>query len=161
MGYPALRNCWAFYRDDDEGRQDNCFVCGHNWKEHMHITYRTFEETLVVEDHDIARELKLNRTEAESKAIAIAFKRRLIAGYESEGHQIQEAIGQFSFFLSKNSITTSNDATTAYLDHLIKEGQIKVQRHAQTCKRQITWLKTRELKTISSSLMNYPRASKS
>ncbi|PMD45744.1 hypothetical protein L207DRAFT_630143 [Hyaloscypha variabilis F] len=127
IGHPALRNCWAFYRDESKGRQDNCFVCSHNWKEHMHIRYKTLERTVLVEDPDVAEELKLNRTEEESKATAIAFKRKLIAAYESERNQIQEATGKFSLFLSENSITTYNDATTAYLDHLIKEEEIKVQ----------------------------------
>ncbi|OCK85677.1 hypothetical protein K432DRAFT_439107 [Lepidopterella palustris CBS 459.81] len=127
LGHPALRNCWAFYRDTDKGRQDNCFICGHNWKEHMHIMYRTLERTVAVEDPDVAKELKLNRTEEESKTAAIAFKTKLIAAFESERNQIQRATGKFSLFLSKNSITTYNDATTAYLDHLIKEEQINVQ----------------------------------
>jgi hypothetical protein len=127
IGHPALKNCWAFFREEPEGRRDSCFVCGHNWKEHMHIMYRTLDKIVVVEDPDVASQLEQNTTLEARAAAAVLFKRRLIDGYTRERNFIQQATAKFSLFLIKNSITTVNDATTQYLDHLIKEEEVKVQ----------------------------------
>jgi hypothetical protein len=50
-----------------------------------------------------------------------------IGEYKQELESIRNAAAKFGVFLKKFSITPYNDATIAYLDHLIKEEQAKVQ----------------------------------
>lgn len=65
--------------------------------------------------------------EAQAKAAALQALDKQIAEFNEEHRMIQEAAAKFTVYMQKNSITVYNDATLAYLRHLIKDEDNKVQ----------------------------------
>ncbi|KAK5740821.1 hypothetical protein LTR17_004411 [Elasticomyces elasticus] len=121
VAHPGLIKCSAF-----QGK-DTCLRCGHHWQQHLHILYNLCEETVVVIDVGIERQLANHADDATLKQMALALKEVLVREYEDEREIIRATAAEFCVFLKKNSLAPYNDALIAYLDHLIKEEQAKVQ----------------------------------
>ena len=121
MAHPALIGCTAF------GGSDACNHCSHHWSEHMHVLYELDEEFITVEDPEVEKQVRANADDVTLRETAINSLKFQIQEYREEQALIRKAAVQFGWFLRKNSITPYNDALLAYLDHLIKEEEAKVQ----------------------------------
>ena len=118
---PGLTDCAAF--------QGNvtCLQCHHHWQEHLHFLYELVEKTVTVIDSAIQTRLQSNANDITLRETALNQHEQRVAEYKQERDIIRDAAAKFGFFLRKNSLAPYNDALIAYLDHLIKEEQIKVQ----------------------------------
>jgi GTPase SAR1 family protein len=116
-----LMYCNAF------GGTDRCIPCGHHWSQHLHKLVELKEETVLVTDDAIEKQLAAHANDMTLKQTAIRNLQERIDEYKQEHLQIQNATARFGLFLKKWSITPYNDQTLAYLDHLIKEEWGKVQ----------------------------------
>lgn len=121
LGDAKLLHCAAFQR------KDNCTVCGHHWRDHLHVLTEHEERLVEVDDPEIQRQLDKNATDGNVREAARQTHEKLIEEYKQEHKQIQTASARFGIFLKQNSITPYNDATLDYLDMLIKEEKGKVQ----------------------------------
>jgi GTPase SAR1 family protein len=121
VAHPGLINCAAF------SGQMNCQKCQHYWQEHLHVLYELHEKTVTVQDSGIQAQLRANADDETLKKTAHRNLTQRIEEYKQELEIIRDAAAKFGIFLKKFSITPYNDATIAYLDHLIKEEQAKVQ----------------------------------
>ncbi|EPE30994.1 P-loop containing nucleoside triphosphate hydrolase [Glarea lozoyensis ATCC 20868] len=124
---PGLVDCAAF-------SNGYCNGCGHNWQQHMHVLYELHEQTGIVKDLEIEKQLNDHADDLTIRQAATYKAEKLINEYEGEHAQIQKAAAQFGLFLKKYSITPYNDATLDYLDVLIKEENGKVQAGGNTRK---------------------------
>ena len=99
---------------------DDCLKCGCNWKKHMHITYE-FERftTNVKMGSRKSTQSQLNAVENRIKDLT----------YEQE--QIKNVCAQLSQFLKANALNPVNDDIIQYIEHFIREEQIKKSAGAQ------------------------------
>ncbi|RMZ79971.1 hypothetical protein DV738_g3080, partial [Chaetothyriales sp. CBS 135597] len=119
VGTEKIRACAAFM-------DGQCMKCKHEWKEHLHVLVEYKEKAVMIKDPSVEEALEKNGGEIKATELAIQAKEKLIAELQEEHRTIQEAAAQFSIYLKSISITTYNDATLEYLDHLIKEERSKV-----------------------------------
>ncbi|KAI1137351.1 hypothetical protein F5Y05DRAFT_389067 [Hypoxylon sp. FL0543] len=119
QGHPNLYGCHAF-----DG--DTCKRCGHNWQDHMHVTYELRERKVMVTDTAVSQQLKAHADDVSLREAAIQDLDRRINEYQDEHDEIQKAAAMFGLFLKKYSITPYNDATLEYLDMLIKDEKGKI-----------------------------------
>ncbi|KAL4989590.1 hypothetical protein BDW68DRAFT_175730 [Aspergillus falconensis] len=119
IGNAKLSHCAAM---DGE----NCTVCGHSWKNHLHIDYEQVEGMAEADNENIVRLLRENANFAEMKQAAIEAKQAYIGELESELQELTSAAAQFSCFLKRNAIMPYNDATLDYLDRTIEDEKGKV-----------------------------------
>ena len=121
LAHAGLMQCAAF------SGQMNCSLCGHHWREHLHVIYELFPETVTVIDSAIEKQISAHADDITLKHTAILTRKTLIEEYKQEQRIIRDAAAMFCIFLKKNSLVPYNDALIAYLDFLIKEEQAKVQ----------------------------------
>ncbi|RMD44596.1 hypothetical protein DV735_g495, partial [Chaetothyriales sp. CBS 134920] len=119
VGTDKIRSCAAF-------RDGKCMKCNHGWKEHLHVLVEYKEKSVKIKDPSVEEALEKNGGVIKATELAIKAKEKLISELQREHRTIQEAAAQFSIYLKSISITTYNDATLEYLDHLIKEERSKV-----------------------------------
>lgn len=121
MAPAGLLNCWAFKYSD------SCRKCGHLWQEHLHKLYELTEERVTAIDTAIEQKLKTHANDVTLRVTALTQHEQRISDYKQEREIIRDAAAKFGVFLRKYSLAPYNDALIAYLDHLIKEEQMKVQ----------------------------------
>jgi len=121
-GHPGIERCWAI-----DKKNGVCHQCGHNYIDHMHIYYEYRPITAKFRDEAVDRDLVENAKNINLKEEAIRMKKRAIAEFEIEYHQVQDAAIQFGFFLKRHAITVYNDATLEYLEHFIDQEKMKIQ----------------------------------
>jgi hypothetical protein len=85
------------------------------------------EDIIVVQDSVIQQQLEYQAEDIQLREEAIKAHQKTIEEYRREQGKIREAAAQFGVFLKKFSMEPQNDATAAYMEHLIKEEKIKVQ----------------------------------
>jgi hypothetical protein len=85
------------------------------------------EDIIVVQDSVIQQQLEYQAEDIQLREEAIKAHQKTIEEYRREQGKIREAATQFGVFLKKFSMAPHNDATAAYVEHLIKEEKIKVQ----------------------------------
>ncbi|KAM0424439.1 hypothetical protein ACHAPT_010361 [Fusarium lateritium] len=118
---PGLIKCRAF-----KGNK-NCKVCGHHWRQHMHVLYELEETKVKVKDKKIEGMLKSNTNDVTVRQRAITHAQKLIGEYQDELDQLRKARAQLVVFLMKNAMTPINDATVEYLDLLIQDEKTKIE----------------------------------
>lgn len=113
-----LLKCAAF----KESRNPNkCSVCGHRWDIHLHITWKSVEKNVQVEDKAVVKRRKQNQSDVEIIRQALESRQALIEQYDQEREIIQKAASKFAVFLKHSAVKPWNDSKLAYLDHLIRE----------------------------------------
>ena len=120
---PGLNHCWAF------GNGENCRECGHHWQEHLHVLVELEEETVTAIDTAIEQKLRTHANDVTLRETALTQHEQRITEYKEERETIRDAAAKFGVFLRKFSLAPMgyNDALIAYLEHMIKQEQIKVQ----------------------------------
>ena len=121
VAHPGLINCAAFMGSD------HCTVCQHHWQEHLHVLVELHDETVTVVDSAIQQQLQNHANDTTLRETALKQQKQLSEEYKKEREIIRDAAAKFGVFLRKNSLAAYNDSLVAYLDHLIKEEQMKVQ----------------------------------
>jgi len=123
-----LSRCRAF----GHGRYENCQSCSHSWQVHLHIKWEPVEVLTKIVDEAVRQRSQDNASSVEMMIQAIRSREELIQNYKSERLKIQKAAGHFAVFLKRSAITTYNDSTLEYLDHLIDEEKAKAQAGGST-----------------------------
>jgi len=103
-----------------------CRICGHNYKDHMHIYYDYRPTTHRHRDLVVDVDLCNNATKIDLQREAIRMKATAIEEFKLEYAEVQNAAIQFGFFLKEHAIEPYNDATVEYVDHLIDVKRLKV-----------------------------------
>ena len=116
---PALIHCWAM------GGTHNCRGCGHNYGEHMHITYELIENKVQVENEAIKQLIDQNASASQLKAAKISELQGLVKEFREEHLAIEKIAAKFGAFLKHNAITAYSDARLEYLQFLISEEEKK------------------------------------
>lgn len=99
---------------------DDCLQCGCNWKKHMHITYEFQRFTTNVNmGSEKSTQSQLDAVENRIKALT------------NEQEQIKKVCAQLSQFLQTNALNPVNDDIIQYIEHFIREEQIKKSAGAQ------------------------------
>ena len=120
-GDPQLQFCAAM-------NGDGVCECGHIWMDHMHIYYEYQPKTYRHRDEAVARDLADNATMMQLKQEAIRMKAEAIKGFQLEHNRVQTTAIQFGFFLKRHAITPYNDGTLEYIDMLIDQEKMKLQK---------------------------------
>jgi transcription elongation factor Elf1 len=118
-----LTKCRAF----GHGKYENCKSCSHSWQVHLHIKWEPVEVLTKIVDEAVRQRSQENASSVEMMTQAIRSREELIQNYKCERLKIQKAAGHFAVFLKRSAITTYNDSTLEYLDHLIDEEKAKAQ----------------------------------
>lgn len=99
---------------------DDCQKCGCHWKEHMHITYE-FQKFMI--------NINLGTENSVQSQLEVVEKR--IHDLTNEQNQIRQVCAQLSQFLRANALNPVNDDILQYIEHFIREEQIKRNAGAQ------------------------------
>ncbi|RHZ62066.1 hypothetical protein Glove_344g51 [Diversispora epigaea] len=115
---PALKKCSAM----SNGR---CNSCGCSWQTHMHYTYDVKFTNKNVIDQSVRSMINDKESFQETKELALRSLQRRRAQLENEQKKITEINVTFAKFLRQSAIATFNDAYADYLDHFIREENVK------------------------------------
>lgn len=113
-----LHGCWAM-------TGGVCRLCGHNYREHMHIRYtaNVVEKEFLSED---AQSKIKKKTDLKSqKQLFIRELETNIQELEEEKQFIYQCASYFGVFLKQNAMIAYNDSFSEYLDMLIREEEMK------------------------------------
>nr|XP_054761549.1 uncharacterized protein LOC129267971 [Lytechinus pictus] len=107
-GNPKLAECWAM-------TDEYCRECGHNYKQHMHLTY----EIVITEKEFLSSKVqhqinKIRDTKSRRKAMVDEINKK-IKELKEEQEIIMETGAKFGSFLRANALITYNDAVDEYL----------------------------------------------
>ncbi|CAG8547927.1 725_t:CDS:1 [Diversispora eburnea] len=115
----ALQQCSAISSDG------NCNHCGCSWRTHMHWYYDVKYVYKNVVDQSVQDMIKNKKSFKETKQTALKALQQRRAQLENEQKKITEINVSFAKFLRQSAIATFNDAYADYLDHFIREENIK------------------------------------
>ena len=113
-----LHGCWAM-------TDGVCRLCGHNYREHMHIRYtaNVVEKEFLSEN---AQSKIKKKTDLKSqKELFIRELGTIIQELEEEKKFIYQCASYFGVFLKQNAMIAYNDSFGEYLDMLIREEEMK------------------------------------
>lgn len=119
MNNEKLRDCFAMSKKED------CKVCKHSYKFHMHVTYTT---TLVEKEFlsgDAQKKIKEKADLKSQKEAFIAHLEKVCKELEDEKSVIYESASVFGVFLKENAMIPYNDAFSEYLDMQINDEKSK------------------------------------
>ncbi|RHZ82156.1 hypothetical protein Glove_113g10 [Diversispora epigaea] len=114
----VLQNCSAM-------SNGNCTMCGCSWKTHMHNTYDFKFVNRNVVDQSVQGMIKDKKSFQEKKELALKSLQQRRIQLENEQKKITEINVTFAKFLRQSAIATFNDAYADYLDHFIREENVK------------------------------------
>jgi len=120
-----LRWC-SFMKAKSLGRKYECKACGHDRHDHKHITYDLRERTVIEGGEEVALRLKNSNDNIEPVRELVEKKKHRVEQFKNEQKLILEACSQFTFFMTRNSITPYNDTTIAFLEEQIDEEKRKL-----------------------------------
>uniref|UniRef100_A0A914Q101 G domain-containing protein n=1 Tax=Panagrolaimus davidi TaxID=227884 RepID=A0A914Q101_9BILA len=106
---PKLQKCNAMNPDL------TCRKCGCSWDTHLHITFTQEEVEEDVEDRDIARLIKENKSDKEIKEAALKSFEHTVNRYKQTQKDVDKILAKFASFLKKNAIMAYNDTIEDYL----------------------------------------------
>ena len=102
-----------------------CRLCGHNYREHMHIRYtaKVVEKEFLSEDAQ--SKIKQKADLKSQKQLFIKELETKIQELEKEKQCIYQCASYFGVFLKQNAMIAYNDSFSEYLDMLIREEEMK------------------------------------
>ncbi len=115
IGHEVLKDCDAI-----DQLLRTCKVCGCGWQEHMHITYE-FQKFMT--DVNIS-------TSNNSQSVIAAIEKH-IKDLKTEEEAIVKVCTQLTQFLRANALNPLNDDILDYIQHFIREEQLKKSAGAQ------------------------------
>ncbi|RHZ71060.1 hypothetical protein Glove_262g37 [Diversispora epigaea] len=115
---PALKQCSAI-------TNGICDFCGCNWDEHMHVDNELILVHTKVIDKDVENAINEKRSFQEQKKMAMEASLRKVAELKEEQKIITDINVKFVQFLRQSTIVPFVDSYIDYLDHFIREEQIK------------------------------------
>lgn len=118
MNNEQLRTCRAM---SDGG----CTECGHDFRYHMHITYKASlveKEFLSKETQKLIMEKEDKKSKQEAYVAALKKKAKEL---EQEREYIFDCASHFGVFLNENALIPYNDSFSDYLDMLIQDEEGK------------------------------------
>ena len=128
-----LKDCWAFYGLGLFGKA--CRVCEHNWKWHMHITYKTELVEQEFLSQSVKDKIKEKGSVQEQKNELLKQIRKKTEELEEEQKTLLVSAAKFATFMNSTALVATNDAFHEYLDTMIayeeKEGMkdvLKIER---------------------------------
>ncbi|CAG8541201.1 10785_t:CDS:1 [Diversispora eburnea] len=116
---PALKNCGAM---ENNG---TCKTCKCNWDTHMHVDHELIPVYTKVIDKNVESAINEKRSFQEQKKMAMEASLRKVAELKEEQKVITDINVKFVQFLKQSTIVPFIDAYIDYLDHFIKEEEIK------------------------------------
>ncbi|KAI9202600.1 uncharacterized protein BJ171DRAFT_513512 [Polychytrium aggregatum] len=116
IGDAVLLNCWAM-------SGENCRICSHSYRYHLHIYWRMQYEKQSVLNEQARKQIQDEQDNGKQIQMAIDRLRKKIVDLEDEERTIMSISAKFAVFVKANGIVLYNDALLEYLDHLIKEAR--------------------------------------
>ncbi|KAH9408546.1 hypothetical protein TYRP_023743, partial [Tyrophagus putrescentiae] len=115
---------------ENVGKVGPCKSCGCSWKKHVHIKYEYKNIRQTVVDREKLLEFKTleasNKQNFQLSASIISELEELIAEYKKEINVIQKAAACFGYLLKMHSNSSFNQVIEPYLELLIAEEQLKI-----------------------------------
>ncbi|KAK9717891.1 Ankyrin repeats (3 copies) [Popillia japonica] len=122
IGDLELRTCWAMIEKNGTMMCRHA-ACGHNFREHMHIYYKTEAYNYEDEDKIVAGNIAKNKIDNKIDVKDIENKieelNEMNKKYRIEMKIIQKSMAKFAHFLKNNAITAFNDTYRKYIEYLI------------------------------------------
>jgi hypothetical protein len=115
IGHEVLKDCSAI-----DKLSGTCEVCGCGWQEHMHITYE-FQKFMT----------DVNISTSNNSQWVIAAIEKHIKDLKTEEEAIVKVCTQLTQFLRANALNPVNDDILDYIQHFIREEQLKKSAGAQ------------------------------
>ncbi|CAG2101448.1 unnamed protein product [Medioppia subpectinata] len=97
----------------------HCLECGHSYKKHLHVWYKTVTKLNEVTDQAVDSRLRATQSAAEAKERQILLLDQRIAELSAESETIVYSMAMFLCFLAANALTPLNDAFGNYVKHMI------------------------------------------
>ncbi|KRT78597.1 hypothetical protein AMK59_6884, partial [Oryctes borbonicus] len=119
IGDLELRHCWAMVNRSGTLMCRHS-PCGHNFREHMHIYYKTEPYNYTEEDKNVAMNIQKNKVDIKDIENKIKELEVRNQEYRNEINIIQQSMAKFAHFLKKNAITAYNDTYKKYIEYLIE-----------------------------------------
>ena len=91
-----------------------CQICGHSYKEHMHLTYDLVRVPLEKLNEEVNQKLNANRGEKKTKESRIEIIDNQIQKMKEEKTKLFETSAKFGSFLKQNAILPYNDVILEY-----------------------------------------------
>jgi hypothetical protein len=128
-GDPAIKGCYAF-RKWLLFHYGSCDVCGHDWAEHVRVSYEMVREIKPVDDREkdmFTRQLKSNQEKEDAVKARIELAEKAMEEINQEGDQLQVARAKFQLYLERNAMVKEgsrySDGTANMLDNYIHEAR--------------------------------------
>ncbi|KAI4462504.1 50s ribosome-binding gtpase [Holotrichia oblita] len=118
IGDLQLRSCFAMM-DKNGTKMCKHTVCGHSFREHMHIYYKTEPYNYQAEDPGVKKNIEKNKVDMQDIENKIQELNARNVEYRNEMETIQESMAKFAHFLKNNAITPYNDTYQKYIEYLI------------------------------------------
>ncbi|KAK6642182.1 hypothetical protein RUM44_013905 [Polyplax serrata] len=103
----------------------NCYKCGCNWRNHMHITFAQKRIEKQGVNKRVESDIEKEKSDKEKIEEFVRSLRAKILKYEEEQSFIIQVSAKFGMFLKENAISVYNDAVADYLKYLIEEEENK------------------------------------
>jgi hypothetical protein len=113
--------CYAFRSGFVRGYP--CYVCKHEYTDHLLVSSVYVRETKLVENRKVLGELKSLEEKKQAALRLIAIAEDSLNGMRQEETQIKETMAQIAVYLEHNVITHYNDAAVAYIDYNISRAK--------------------------------------
>ena len=114
VGFEGLKYCLAM-------DCTTCLVCGHSYKEHMHMTYDLIQVPFEKFNDEVNNKLNDNRDEKKTKEHRIKTLDDIIRNMKVEKMKLFESSAKFGSFLKQNAILPYNDAVLEYFKMSISQ----------------------------------------
>jgi len=128
-GHEAVKGCYAF-RKGLLFHYGNCRSCGHDWTEHVRMSYEMVREKKPIDNQKkdfYFRELETNKEREDAVTSRMENAVKAMEEIHQEGDQLQIARARFEHYLFRNAMLPEgsryNDATASYLNDCIHEAR--------------------------------------
>nr|XP_054772472.1 uncharacterized protein LOC129280479 [Lytechinus pictus] len=109
------------YLCDAIGWDGVCRVCGHRYKEHMHIAYETILTEKEFFSPEVQREVQMLSDQKQQKELLLANINDEISASKREQATIIKASAQYAVFYKANALLPFNDAVVDFLHMAIRQ----------------------------------------